>query len=308
MDIVSVSARFDSDYTGQDNVDCPVAFREQVFNIVSNAFGTSIEAQVFSSRRHRVEHRVWRHLRGKVRHELGLESLTDCHEFLKKAPTRHVLLFIAEAFSVIDSHCRDSQFTLYFRNYMAPDVAIEDLNRRFAQHGLPFRWAGGRLQRIDSDYLNHQVTEPAVLLLRTAGFEGAEAEFLAAHRAYLGDDHKAAIEHATKAIESTLKAIFDMRSWSYGSKDGATALIGLAMNYGLVPEYLREHFTGISKVLIAAPTIRNHERGVGHGQGAKIARVPKHITAYALHSAGAAIVFLIESHRSTIIKGNDQSS
>jgi hypothetical protein len=79
------------------------------------------------------------------------------------------------------------------------------------------------------------------------------------------------------------------------------------MNYGLVPEYLREHFTGISKVLIGVPTIRNRERGVGHGQGATIATVPKHITAYALHSAGAAIVFLIESDQA-LISGSNQST
>ena len=95
------------------------------------------------------------------------------------------------------------------------------------------------------------------------------------------------------------------RSAQHGPKDGASALIGLVMNYGLVPEYLREHFTGIVKVLIGAPTIRNRERGVGHGQGATIATVPKHITAYALHSAGAAI--LIESHKATFKRGDQNA-
>ena len=211
---------------------------------------------------------------------------------------------ISEAFGYIDGSYRNPRFKNNFTQRMDPDAAVTDLNKRFAQHSLPFRWAGGRLQRIDSEYLNSQVTEPAIHLLRSAGFQGAEAEFSAAHLAYLGDNHKEAIESATKAIESTLKAIFDSRSWAYGPKDGAKALIGLAMNNGLVPEYLREHFTGISNVLSAASTIRNGERGVGHGQGATVAKVPKHITAYALHSAGAAIVFLIESDRAFVENGN----
>jgi hypothetical protein len=306
--VLSSPGHSNSGTIGHDGLDLPTAFREQAFNIIAAAFGVSIEAQVFSNRRHRVEHPVWRELRATVRHELGLESLSDCHEFLREAPARHALVLIAEAFGWIDGRYRGREFYAHFQNCMDPDAAIEDLNRRFAQHGLPFRWTDGRLQRIDSAYLNAQVTEPAVHLLRTAGFEGAEAEFVAAHRSYLGDDHKAAIEHATKAIESTLKAIFDRRSWIYGPKDGASTLIGLAMNYGLVPEYLREHFTGISKVLIGAPTIRNRERGVGHGQGATIATVPTHITAYALHSAAAAIVFLIQSHQATVIKGSEQST
>jgi hypothetical protein len=289
----------DSGTGRKDDLDLPPAFREQVFNIIAGAFGGSIDAQILSSRRRRVEHPIMQEVLGKVRHELGLELLTDCHRFLQDASARHVLLLINVAFGWIDGPYRNRQFNVHFTNCMDPDTAIEDLNRRFAQHRLPFRWADGWLRRIDSPYLNAAVTEPAAFLLRTVGFEGAEAEFLAAHHSYLGDDHKAAIEHVTKAIESTLKAIFDVHSWSYGPKDGANALIGHAMNHGLIPQYLREHFTGISNVLIGAPTIRNRERGVGHGQGATISTVPKHITAFALHSAAAAIVFLIESHQAT---------
>lgn len=307
MQDTSVQEHSISGTGGQDEFDLPPAFRQQAFDIIAGAFGASLDARELSRHRHRVEHPTWRKVRESVRHERGLESLPDCHEFLKSAPARDVLMFTAEAFRWIDGPYRDRQFNVRFTNCMAPDAAIEELNKRFAQHGLPFRWADGRLRRIDSDYLNAQVTEPAVRLLRTAGFEGAEAEFLSARRSYLGDDHKATIEHATKAIESTLKAIFDARARSYGPKDGASALIDSAMNCGLVPDYLREHFTGISKVLIGAPTIRNHERGVGHGQGATIAAVPKHVTAYALHSAGAAILFFIESHRAALTKGTDRT-
>jgi hypothetical protein len=69
------------------------------------------------------------------------------------------------------------------------------------------------------------------------------------------------------------------------------------MKYGLIPEYLREHFTGLSNVLFAAPTVRNRERGVAHGQGATIAKVPTFVTAFALHSAATAIVLFVECHQ-----------
>jgi hypothetical protein len=108
---------------------------------------------------------------------------------------------------------------------MPAEEAIEELNQRLLEHSVGYRFEGGLLVRIDSEYLHREVTEPAIRLLREEGFEGALEEFTNAHAHYRKGEAKDANVDALNALESTLKAICDVHRWKYSPSASGAGLI-----------------------------------------------------------------------------------
>ena len=96
-----------------------------------------------------------------------------------------------------------------------PDEAIEELNRRFLEHGIGYQYQGGQIIAVNSQYLHSEVVEPAISLLHDANFSGALEEFMAAHEHYRKGDYKEAIANAGNAFESVMKTICDKHGWAY---------------------------------------------------------------------------------------------
>lgn len=175
------------------------------------------------------------------------------------------------------------------------EKAIDELNFRFKEHSVGYQFDGGKIIRVDSQYVHAEMVKPAISLLNTAGFEGASDEFLKAHEEYRSGDYPDAITKALKAFESTMKSICDKNGWSYASGATAKPLINVCLDNGLVPEYLRTHLAGVRQTLEAGlPTVRNKDGG--HGQGSTPKNVPQYLAGYALHLAATNIVFLVEAH------------
>lgn len=177
------------------------------------------------------------------------------------------------------------------------DAGIEELNQRFKEHGVGYQYSDGEIIRVDSEFLHAEVVKPALALLRGEEFSGAQAEFLKAHEHYRHGHQKEALTECSKALESTMKAICEKRQWPYDKhKDTSQKLIQICLDKGLIPQFWLQQFTALRSTLESgAPTGRN--KLGAHGQGASVIEVPSHLTAYALHMAAAAIVFLVEAER-----------
>jgi hypothetical protein len=170
------------------------------------------------------------------------------------------------------------------------------LNHRLLEHGVGYRFEGGLLVRVDSEYLHREVTEPAIRLLREEGFEGALEEFTNAHSHYRKGETKDANVDALNALESTLKAICDAHSWRFSSSVTGAGLISLVVQKGLIPAELQGQFSHLIDAMKSGLPPARHNFG-GHGQGATVKVVERHPSAYSLHLMAANIVLLIQAHQ-----------
>ena len=171
------------------------------------------------------------------------------------------------------------------------DEAVDELNARFREHGIGYRFESGQVVRIDSEFLHQEVVKPALHLLKASHFAGAEQEFHKAHEHYRHQRFQESINESLKALESTLKVICKRKGWSFSERDVASKLIQIVFDRGLIPNYLQSQFNGLRTILEGGvPTIRN--RDSGHGTGTTPRQVPAHLAAYALHLTASAIVFL----------------
>jgi hypothetical protein len=173
--------------------------------------------------------------------------------------------------------------------------AIEELNERFKEHAVGFRFESDQLIRVDSEYVHAEAVKPTLILLRQKGFAGANDEFLAAHEHYRNGRYKECLVDSLKAFESTMKTICEQRNWT--AKPGATAsaLIDLCAEQGLFAKSYNSQLSSLRTLLASGvPTVRNTLGG--HGQGSEVTVVPEHIARYALNLTASNILFLVESN------------
>jgi hypothetical protein len=144
--------------------------------------------------------------------------------------------------------------------------------------------------------LHAEVVKPALALLRTKEYVGAQEEFLKAYEHYRHGRTKEALAECLKALESVMKAICAKRRWKHDPSATSKHLIQLLFDKGLIPSFWQQHFAALRSTLESGvPTARN--KLGGHGQGTEIREVPMHLVAYVLHLTAAAIVFLVEAEQ-----------
>ena len=175
--------------------------------------------------------------------------------------------------------------------------AISELNRRFREHDVGYQFSSSedQLVRTDSHYLYRECVHPAMRLLSCPGFEGPAQEFAKAHQHYRKGEDKAAVQEATKALESTIKAICHARKWV--PKENATVklLLDFIFEKELIPPWLSAVFGGLRSALESGlPAIGNRE--ARHGQGKDVKAIERHMVEFALHLCAASIVFLVKAH------------
>jgi len=282
----------------------PEALRNQVIHIWKTAIGTWREGHYDYS--NEPPDNIWIAIHDILCRELGLQTLgrwddrpfTKCCAFLlEESDIDNVLSLIEVSFHMIEIVCPD---LTYHEKHNAkitqePDDAIDELNARFKEHGIGYQYAGGRIIRMDSQYMHTEAVLPAISLLQQQGFEGASEEFLDAHKHYREGNNKDAISAALRAFESTMKSICSLMGWEFPKNATAKPLIDICIGNGLIPEPLQAHFGSLRATLESGlPTISN--RLARHGQGEKRITVPDHYAAYALHLAATNIIFLVESY------------
>jgi hypothetical protein len=286
--------------------DLPVEFRRQVILIWSDAIG-SYCAEQFNDEEAFIGS-LWREIHDSFAKELGLFYLSElrnpfeqCQSFLlnENTPVDNLLDLIEFTFRYIDEDIRellqDPQYSRQLNVPQLPDNAISELNHRFREHEIGYQYNNGQIIRVNSGFIHAEVVVPALSLLSSQNFKGAEQEFRSAHEHYRKKKYKEATSDALKAFESTMKIICNECGWSF-SKGTASDLIKVVLDNELIPNYLQTHLLGLQSILASGvPTVRN--KTSGHGQGSQVIPVPEYLAAYVLHLTASNIVLLVEAYK-----------
>jgi len=215
---------------------------------------------------------------------------------LHEGDVERVLDAIELSFKFVDLLTRKYGYR-YLQNFDSiADDAIEELNSRFAEHSVGFRFEENKIVRIDSELIHVEVVKPSLVLLNGEEYSGAQDEFLAAHEHYRSGNYKEALNESLKSMESVLKSICKERGWPHKPTPTASELIDVCFANGLIPAFWQSHFSSLTSMLKSSvPTGRN--RLGGHGQGPEIVTVPPYLAGYMLHMTAATIVFLAEANK-----------
>ena len=282
----------------------PQEFRNQVAHIWSTAI--SGDGYIFESPR-LLDGPVWQVFSQAMAREIGRMRLSDepdpfhqCQDFLFRASVEHALSLIELTFSTMDRELRRvAPFggDILSRPKQSADDAIQELNARFQEHRIGFRYEGGIIMRVDEEFVHAEMVKPALALLTAEGFIGASEEFLKAHEHYRKKEYSSSMQEALKAFESTLKTICTKKKWrSDPARDTASRLLEIVFTNKLIPDFLQTEFTALKATLESGlPTTRN--KLAGHGQGEKPRPVPDYFAAYALHLTAANILLLVRAYQ-----------
>lgn len=212
--------------------------------------------------------------------------------FLQVKSVEKALDAIELSFRVIDSSTREWSYLSRRNASEIADSAISELNDRFKEHGIGFQFIGGEIIRVDSELIHSEAVKPALRLLNSKNYSGAQQEFLSAYEHYRHKKNKEALNDCLKSFESTMKAICDKRKWQYQSNATAKALIQVCFDNELVPSFWQQQLSSLRSMLESSiPTGRN--KLSGHGQGSNPVVVPDYLTAYMLHMTASTLVFLV---------------
>jgi len=226
-----------------------------------------------------------------------LEELANY--FLNERDPERILDVIELSFKTITNKIRNGSEHIYVRGQqpsVVADRAINELNTRFQENGIGYEFCEQEIIRIDSKLVHKEAVIPALKLLNTEGYEGAEEEFRKAFEHYRHGRMKESLVESLKSIESLLKAICKRRKWKYSDRATCSDLLKLCFEGGLIPDFWQNHFNALRTTLESGvPTGRN--KLGGHGQGEEIIDVPPYIAAYVLHLTASAIVFLAEADK-----------
>ena len=239
----------------------PQAFRVQVAHIWRDAIGP------FSTYRlglgmESPSNQIWKTIQETLCREKGVFSLTQfeappsnqCLDYLLRSSTDDALDIIELSFREIDHLVRliNPVVAEEAKIVMGPDTAIEELNGRFQEHAIGYRYLGGKIVRADSQLIHSDVVEPALALLDAEGFDGPADEFIRAFEHHRHRRYKEAMAEALKAFESTMKTICTARKWAYPANATAKPLIDLLFSKGLMPTELQAHLPGLRSAMESA--------------------------------------------------------
>ena len=173
--------------------------------------------------------------------------------------------------------------------------AISTLNQRLKEAGVGYQVESGQIIRVDNQLFHSEVMKPALHFISTKGFEGANDEFLQAHKKYRDRDYTGSLIESAKAFESVLKIVLRKHGQDDTAKDTASALLNKFFALNLLPSYLQKQFNDLKSLLQGgAPNVRNKE--AAHGQGEEIREVPEYLAAYGLHQTASAILLIVKAH------------
>lgn len=214
--------------------------------------------------------------------------------FMREEGVEKILDVIELSSQMIDVRTRTHDYLRKHDPSGDADRAIDELNGRFKENGVGYCFTGGKIVRIDSEFIHSETVRPALRILDRRQYAGAQEEFLKAHEHHRNGNAKEALNECLKSLESVMKSICDRRGWAYDEHATVRKLIDICFDNGLVPSFWQSQFDSLRSLLKSGvPTARN--KLGGHGQGATPKPVPGYVAGYALHMTAAAIVFLADA-------------
>ena len=274
----------------------PNPLRVQIVHILTDAVGEDCVDYQYRNY-------CFNFIRGTLLKEHALFKLIDNpqnpqHEvlnyFLKLQDADKILDVVELAFTALLIVDGNHRFAQNSKPKIAPKDAIEELNQRFKQHGVGYQFESGQIIRIDSQLAHVEIMKPALQLLRSKAYKGANEEFLKAHEHYRHNRYQECLVDALKALESVLKSICDAKSWSYQVSDSTKKLLDIVFEKGLLPAFMQSEFSAMRGLLEGGTMVVRNKLG-GHGQGSAQLNVPSYWARYALNTAASNMLLLVEA-------------
>lgn len=179
-----------------------------------------------------------------------------------------------------------------FRNYTI-DEAINDLNYRFRENGIGYKFENGIIIKFDNELLHTAITKQVLTYLTNPDYKSINDEFLKAHEHFRHGNQKESINECLKAFESTMKIICHKKGWTYNQNDTSKKLIQILFDNNYIPIYFQNQLASLRATLESGiPTIRN--KTSGHGKGIIDIQVNDELSSYTLNLTGSTIKFLLD--------------
>jgi hypothetical protein len=280
----------------------PQAFRVQAVHILRDVLGSSPNRNFRAS----YGYAVFKFIHDLLCREYGVFHLSPeaqrgffdeaIYSFLLNTKeTNEVLDVIETSFSVakikVDSNYRRQEETA-----QSPDDGMEELNKRFLEHGIGYQFEQGKIIRIDTKLTHEKIVKPTLHLLAEKIYSGANEEYMNAHEHYRHQRYKECMNDCLKAFESVMKAICKKRNWIFDNNDTAKRLLDICFEKNIVPSYLQGHFSSLrSSLESGVPTVRN--KNSGHGQGVQLVVVPDYMASYLLNLTATSILLLANAEK-----------
>lgn len=283
----------------------PNELRVQIIHILTDALG---DEQAYYNFPETVKE-AYKYIVESLCREYGLFKLTDekiyrDRKYLEELPNyilreqniERVFDAIEIIFRIIDTYSRRYEYRRLQRYDEHADEALDELNCRFKEHGVGFQYLDGQIVRVDSELLHVEAVKPALILLHSKDYQGAQEEFLSAYEHYRHGKYKEALTDCLKSFESTMRSICEKRKWIVPAKATAKTLIDACIQNNLIAPFWDYQFTSLKGILESGiPTVRN--KLSAHGQGVQITEVPDYLVSYMLHTTASTIVLLIKAEQ-----------
>ncbi|BAV05412.1 cytoplasmic protein [Filimonas lacunae] len=131
----------------------------------------------------------------------------------------------------------------------SPEQAVVDLNDRFQEHCIGYRFMEGYIIRIDNNWLYEEVAKPVFLLLDKPKFAAVNALFINAHHYLKKGNYPECIAAAAKAYKKTLQKVCEIRDVVYAQEEGMEELIDKLYQRYLLPDAMRGSLLALSLLL-----------------------------------------------------------
>jgi len=198
----------------------PIQFRRQVIYIWSRAIGVYQKTDPYAYPP--VLNALWQKIYELLDENLDMNLWDETIDFtlelkgLDSNPFEKCKYFLLDESTNVDDLISVIEFTfcqiektipLIVKDYarfkfkvsQAADSAINELNCRFLEHGIGYQYNNGQIICVNSDFIHAEAVIPALTLISSEVFRGAEQEFRIAHKHYQNQEYKAAIVDALKA-------------------------------------------------------------------------------------------------------------
>ena len=281
----------------------PPELRVQVIHIWRDIWGKKILETGYHDNPCYNAYRAYKTIHDGLCREYGRFELSEdrgldirvCKFLLNTKETEKVIDVIELSFRLIDQWVRNNPH-LFSPLRISPDDAIRELNNRFHEHGVGYHYEFGRIIKVDSQFIHSKVVKAALSLLSDPMYEGANEEFLSAHKHYRERNYKDCVTNCHKALESCLKTICEKRGWEYDDSDSFQQLIKIIFDQELIPPLMQAHFAALRSTLEAGvPPVRN--KLAAHGQGSKEKPLPDYIASYIIHLTASNILLLARANQ-----------
>lgn len=171
-------------------------------------------------------------------------------------------------------------------------TAVKVLNKRLAEHGVPFQLTSGKFIAVDAIDASGSV-EDTLGVLNLQGWAGPLDEYTRAIRSFNVGETKASVLESAKAVESAIKCVAQARNWTVGGKAVLGELLGLLRKHSFFPRHYEEFAAALPKAVDGALAGTRGSGMAAHGQGQDIHEISIVQAKFVLQISGAFIQLII---------------